>query len=250
MIVAAGLGTRLQPLTNELPKALVPLNGKPLLQWICEKLIFSGFNEIIINVHHFADQIIHFVHQQHDFNIRIEFSDERDQLLDTGGAIKKAAWFFDDQRPFLIHNVDVISDIDLGALYQKHLELKADATLLVNRRSSQRHLWFDETGQLKAWSNDTTKSFKSPFNHVDLRQCHPLSFAGIHVMSTSLLDQMNGWEMPFSVIDFYLSMALEHPILGYEANEMNWFDVGTVAKLKTAEAWVSKQQKDEGNHMK
>jgi len=241
MIVAAGLGTRLQPLTNELPKALVLLNGKPLLQRICEKLINSGFNEIIINVHHFADQIIQFVHQHNDFNIRIAFSDERDQLLDTGGALKKAAWFFDDQRPFLIHNVDVISDINLNTLYHQQLQRQADALLLVNKRPTQRHLWFDDSGQLKAWSNETTQAFKSPFADVDLTRCHPQAFAGIHIMSPSLLHAMNQWETPFSIIDFYLSMAKNQRILGYEADDMTWFDVGTVAKLKTAEAWITTQ---------
>ncbi|MGC9150316.1 MAG: nucleotidyltransferase family protein [Microbacter sp.] len=244
MIVAAGLGTRLQPLTNEIPKALVPLNGKPLLQGVCEKLIKAGFNEIIINVHHFPDQIIQFVHQHDDFNIRIAFSDERNQLLDTGGAIKKAAWFFDDQLPFLIHNVDVVSDIDLKAFYDEHSARHADALLLVNQRTTHRHLWFDESGQLKAWSNDTTKAFKSSFDEVDLTRCQPLAFGGIHIMSPSLLEEMSQWEPTFSIIDFYLSTAKHRRIVGYPNNNMTWFDVGTIDKLKTAEAWIIEQQKN------
>ncbi|MFA5651349.1 MAG: sugar phosphate nucleotidyltransferase, partial [Proteiniphilum sp.] len=120
MIFAAGLGTRLKPLTNTMPKALVPVGGKPLLQHAIEKLKAAGFDEIIINLHHFPDQIIHFIEANHRFGVRIEFSDEREQLLDTGGAIKKASWFFNDDRPFLIHNVDILSTIDLRELVTHH----------------------------------------------------------------------------------------------------------------------------------
>ena len=135
MIFAAGLGTRLKPLTDNIPKALVPVAGKPLLQHTIEKLKQSGFDEIIINIHHFGQQIIDFVQENHLFDIRIEFSDEREQLLDTGGGIKKAAWFFDDNEPFLIHNVDILSNVNLHDLYHFHLKNNTAATLQIGRAS-------------------------------------------------------------------------------------------------------------------
>ena len=120
MIFAAGLGTRLRPLTDSMPKALVPVNGKPLLEHIILKLKEAGFDEIIVNVHHFPDKIIDFLRSKNNFNIRIEVSDEREMLLDTGGAIKKAAYFFDDEKPFLVHNVDILSNLDLKEVYCQH----------------------------------------------------------------------------------------------------------------------------------
>src|SRR5690606_32019928 len=151
MIFAAGMGTRLKPLTDTIPKALVPVGGKPLLQHIIEKLKRFGFNEIIINIHHFGQQIIDFVQENNSFDIRIEFSDEREQLLDTGGGIKKAAWFFDDNKPFLVHNVDILSNIDLQELYHFHLKNNTIATLLCSIRQTSRYLLFDTDNHLRGW---------------------------------------------------------------------------------------------------
>ncbi|HUI32947.1 MAG TPA: sugar phosphate nucleotidyltransferase, partial [Dysgonamonadaceae bacterium] len=134
MILAAGLGTRLKPFTNSTPKALVPILGKPVIEHVILKLKKQGFNEVIINIHHFGDQIIDFIKSKNYFDIRIEFSDERDKLLDTGGAIKKASWFFDADESILIHNTDIISDVNLSAVYDNHIQNKAMATLVVNER--------------------------------------------------------------------------------------------------------------------
>src|ERR1035437_9615569 len=134
MIFAAGLGTRLKPVTDNLPKALVPIAGKPLLEWVILKLKAAGFDEIIVNVHHFPNQIIDFLKGNDNFGIRIEISDESDSLLDTGGGIRNAAWFFDDGKPFLIHNVDILSNVDLKALYHQHLRTNSLATLVVSKR--------------------------------------------------------------------------------------------------------------------
>lgn len=141
MILAAGLGTRLKPFTNDNPKALVPILDKPVIEHVILKLKDQGFNEIIINIHHFADQIIDFIKSKNYFDIRIEFSDERDKLLDTGGAIKKAAWFFDNES-VLIHNADIISDVNLCEVYNQHIQNKALATLVVNKRKTSRYLFF------------------------------------------------------------------------------------------------------------
>ncbi len=144
MIFAAGLGTRLKPITDSIPKALVPINGKPLLQFVIEKLKMSGFDEIIVNVHHFPDQIIDFLNTNYNFGIHIEVSDERDLLLDTGGGIRKAQWFFDDGKPFLVHNVDILSNVDLKALYHQHLRTNCLATLVVSQRNTFRYLLFND----------------------------------------------------------------------------------------------------------
>ena len=143
MIFAAGLGTRLKPLTDSTPKALVAVAGKPLLEHVINKLKKAGFDEILINVHHFPDQIIDFVKEHHNFGIRIEFSDERHCLLDTGGGIRKASEFFNDGQPFLVHNVDILSNVDLEALYQFHLNEMPLATLVVSERETSRYLLFD-----------------------------------------------------------------------------------------------------------
>ena len=148
MIFAAGLGTRLKPITDSIPKAMVPINGKPLLQLVLEKLKVAGFNEIIVNVHHFPELIIDFLKQNSNFGIRIEISDERDVLLDTGGAIRKAAWFFDDGKPFLVHNVDILSNLNLGDLYHQHLTTNPLATLVVSERDTFRYLLFNGDNRL------------------------------------------------------------------------------------------------------
>ena len=148
MIFAAGLGTRLKPLTDTMPKALVPIAGKPLLEHIITKLIAAGFDEIIVNVHHFADQIVDFLKSKNNFGIRIEISDETDLLLETGGGIKHASAFFDDGKPFLVHNVDILSNLDLSDFYQTSLKNNGLATLLVSERNSSRYFLFDDNAKL------------------------------------------------------------------------------------------------------
>ncbi|MDD3541727.1 MAG: sugar phosphate nucleotidyltransferase, partial [Petrimonas sp.] len=164
MIFAAGLGTRLKPLTDTMPKALVPVAGKPLLWHTIQKLKAAGFDEIIINVHHFAGQIRQYIQDNNRFGIRIEFSDETQALLDTGGGIKKASWFFDDEKPFLIHNVDILSDIDLQNLYHFHTNSNSVATLVVSERKTSRYLLFDKNNHLAGWINEKSGETKSPFS--------------------------------------------------------------------------------------
>ena len=156
MIFAAGLGTRLKPLTDHMPKALVPVAGKPMLEHVILKLIAAGFNEIVINVHHFANQIIEFLKEKENFGITIHISDETDCLLDTGGGIKKAASFFTDGEPFLVHNVDILSNTDLKSLYDYHINSNNDATLLVSSRKTVRYLLFNAQQDLCGWINKDT----------------------------------------------------------------------------------------------
>src|SRR5664280_1226211 len=160
MIFAAGLGTRLKPVTDNLPKALVPIAGKPLLEHVILKLKSAGFDEIIVNIHHFPDQIIDFLKANNNFSIRIEVSDERNLLLDTGGGIRRAAWFFDDEKPFLVHNVDILSNVDLKELYQQHLRSNSLATLVVSKRDTFRYLLFNDDNRLCGWINEKTGETK------------------------------------------------------------------------------------------
>ena len=175
LIFAAGLGTRLKPLTDTMPKALVPIDGKPLLEHVILKLKAAGFNQIIVNVHHFPDQIIDFLKSKNNFDLRIEVSDERDKLLDTGGGVKKAKWFFDDGKPFLVHNVDILSNIDLQSLYQQHLETSPLATLVVSEHDTFRYFLFDKEARLKGWINEKTGEVR-PENLTNTELFNKLAF--------------------------------------------------------------------------
>lgn len=233
MIFAAGRGTRLKPLTDKLPKALVSVGGKPLLQHTVEKLKQSGFDEIIINVHHFADQIIEFVLSNNSFDINIEFSEES-ELLDTGGGIKKASYFFNDSKPFLVHNVDVLSNINLNELYLFHKKSKSVATLACSPRQTSRYLLFNENNMLRGWinkSNGQTKSTVPNFNPANYKE---LAFSGIHVLNPSILKAMNEFPDKFSVIDFYLSLCNHKPINAFIPSESRMIDVGKPESLKEA----------------
>lgn len=241
MIFAAGLGTRLKPLTNTMPKALVPILGKPLLEHVIEKLKGAGFDEIIINIHHFGEQIIEFIEAKERFGIKIEFSDERKKLLDTGGAIKKARWFFDKDEPILIHNVDILSNIDIGEVYNQHVKSKSLATLVVSDRDTARYLLFDENYNLKGWINTKTGETKSPLEDFSPLNYRELAFSGIHVISAKYLNEMEKFPDKFSIIDFYLSICNRATIEAYLSNEKSMIDVGKLDSLRSAEEFLNHQ---------
>jgi NDP-sugar pyrophosphorylase family protein len=232
MIFAAGLGTRLRPLTHTVPKALVPVCGTPMLQIAVDKLKKAGVKELIINVHHHAEQILDFLKSNHNFGIRIETSDERDQLLDTGGGIKKASWFFDDDKPFFIYNVDILCGTDLSALYNFHLNHKGIATLLVRHRSGNRYLLFDDNMHLCGWTNTQTGEVIASF--TPRGKTSQLAFSSVHVVNPEIFQYMNEVGA-FSIRDFYLKIAANHSINGYLDDETPWIDIGTPERLKEAE---------------
>jgi NDP-sugar pyrophosphorylase family protein len=260
MLFAAGLGTRLRPLTNDRPKALVEVNGVTLLEIAIRRLIGAGCREIIVNVHHFAEQIIDFIEKNGEFGIQIAVSDEREQLLDTGGGLKKAAWFFDDGQPFLVCNADVLTDMDLAHFYQKHLESHAIATLAVRRRTTSRYFLFDEKMRLCGWQNAKTgeerivgspqlavaplQSFNPSIpqflNPSIPQSLNPLAFSGIHAISPALFNWMPAAEGPFSIIDVYLEAAQTGLILGLDHSADEWLDVGKPEALETAAAFLKK----------
>jgi len=234
MVLAAGLGTRLRPLTDSRPKALVKINGRTLLEITLSRLRAFGVREVIVNVHHFADMVAEYLASQQNFGMRIEVSREDDVLLDTGGGLKKAAWFFLEDggdEPFLLHNVDVMSDIDLAQMVAFHREHEALATLAVQQRDSSRFLLFDEQGLLCGRRFETEDRTELARHAKSLQ---PLAFCGIHVISPRLLTMMseNG---AFSIIEAYLRLAVQgESIMAFRADDADWRDLGTVDSLRQA----------------
>jgi len=256
MILAAGLGTRLRPLTNDRPKALVELNGRTLLEITIERLKYFGIREIIVNVHHHADQIVAYLKSRQNFGIQIAISHEDDLLLDTGGGLKKASWFFlenDSQEPFLLHNVDILSTIDFKQMLESHKKSGALATLAVQQRTSSRQLLFDENNlligrrlnnvdQLVSASGSNVsdchseRSEKSVFSSVA-----PLAFSGIHVIFPRLLTLFTESGV-FSIIDAYLRLAATgEKISAFRADNFYWHDLGRLEDLKQAESDIPNQ---------
>ena len=237
MIFAAGLGTRLKPLTDHMPKALVPVAGKPMLEHVIRKLIAAGCDEIVINVHHFANQIIDFVKEKNNFGISIHISDETDMLLDTGGGIKKAASFFNE--PFLIHNVDILSNVDLKSLYEYHLTSGNDATLLVSPRKTVRYLLFDKENRLCGWVNKDTLQTKPEGFVYQPEVQQEYAFSGIHIVSPTLFNYMDEkWEGKFPIMDFYLQTCQEATLGGYAKKDLQLIDIGKPETLAVAEEFI------------
>src|SRR5271155_774779 len=239
MVLAAGLGTRLRPLTNDRPKALVEVNGRTLLEIALLRLRGFGIREAIVNAHHFAELVVAFLKAHDNFGMRIEVSRE-DVLLDTGGGLKKAGWFFleksgeldgDLDEPFLLHNVDVISTIDFSKILQAHRESKALATLAVHRRESSRQLFFNDEMRLCG-----RRAGKEKAPEIVCRAAHlePLAFTGIHIISPRLLGLMKE-DGVFSIIDCYLRLAgTEERIAAFRADEYYWRDLGGMQDLHQA----------------
>ncbi|MBR1667252.1 MAG: NTP transferase domain-containing protein [Bacteroidaceae bacterium] len=235
LIFAAGLGTRLKPLTDTMPKAMVPVGGKPLVQILIERLKGIGVTDIVINVHHFAQQIIDFVRANNSFGINIQFSDEIDMLLETGGGLKKAARLFSDDQPILVHNVDILSNADLLSLYNN----ATATTLLVSDRKTQRYLLFDDTDRLVGWTNIATGEFKSPYPDIKERPARGLAFSGIQVFHPSLLPLMDSWQGKFSIIDFYLSICDKVEIRCHFDPRLQLLDVGKLDTIAKAEEFLN-----------
>lgn len=241
MIFAAGLGTRLQHYTKNCPKALVSLDGKPLLEHCILKLKAFGVDRIVINVHHYADQIEAFLASKDNFGMDILISDERELLLDTGGAIKKAKYLFLPNAPILIYNVDILSSLNLEDLLAAHESNPALATLNLRDKNTNRHLCFNQDGLLCAWKNDATQEVKI-VNESHLNSS-AYSFSGIHIIDFKLLDLIEE-EGVFSIIDLYLRLAKDYSIAGYHDKSEIWMDLGKPEELQKAELLIKKLAKD------
>lgn len=257
MIFAAGLGTRLKPLTDRIPKALVRVGGKPLIEYVLKNLVAAGSKRIVVNVHHFANQIIEYL-QQNDFGVDICISDETEMLLDTGGGIKNAAPFFNTSEPVLIHNVDILSNVDLRALYnyacEAEIEQKVDAVLLVSLRKTKRYLIFNKDMRLVGWTNVDTGEVKSPYETLrELTFTQPydnnnvtneqygytlFAFSGIHIIGNKVFEAMNECSAKFPIMDFYLQYAKDLHFVGKVKNNLKLMDVGKLDTLAEADAFV------------
>lgn len=247
MIFAAGLGTRLKPLTDRMPKAMVPVAGKPLLQHVLDKLQSAGIDNIVVNVHHFAQQIIDYLS-----GTDVKISDESEQLLETGGGLKKALPLFESEEPVLIHNVDILSNVDLKAFYEE--SQGNDATLLVSWRKTQRYLIFNDDMRLVGWTNLSTGEVKSPYPEIVTRmqeyfkspspservgEGFLFAFSGIHCVSPKLAALMQQWPDRFPIMDFYLKHCADINIKGVVANDLKLMDVGKLDTLAEAEKFIN-----------
>ena len=232
IILAAGLGTRLRPLTDDRPKALVEVAGVPMLEHQIKKLRAAGFKRIVVNVHYMAQQIVDFLAEKDNFGIEILVSDESNLLLDTGGGIARAAAMLGSNEPVLVHNVDVFSSVDLAGLYRRAMD--CDALLLVQERESSRMLYFGDDMRLAGWKNMKTGEKKSPFEGFCEGDYSPYAFSGIHVLGSGLMRRMPAGEA-FPLIPFYLSQAGSLNIKGeLFPSSGSWVDAGRVGDLGRA----------------
>lgn len=273
MIFAAGLGTRLKPLTDTMPKALVRVGGEPLIKRVILNLAAAGVDRIVVNVHHFAGQIIDYLKDNDNFGLDIRISDETAGLLETGGGIKKAAPLFDPAVPILIHNVDILSNVDLREFYQiasqsekgkvkseesecgsekgkveneegrgKNEESNCcdavDAVLLVSWRKTKRYLLFNDDMKLVGWTNIETGEVRSPYPELNPKECRMYAFAGIHALSPRLLKMMDEFPDRFGIIDFYLKACATHNIKGYVKDDLKLMDIGKLDTLAQAEEFL------------
>lgn len=234
MVFAAGLGTRLRPLTDTRPKALVEVRGVTLLLRTLRTLQGAGARRIVVNVHHYADMIRSYLADNENFGLDIAISDESEHLLDTGGGIRRAASLFDASKPVLIHNVDILSNADLGCLYA--CIGGDDAALLVSERPSSRYLLFDDDMLLVGWTNVETGALRTPHRRLDAQRCRRFAFAGIHVVARSALDAMQSWPERFSIIDFYLDVCATMRIRGHLQDGLVLTDVGKIETLERLNA--------------
>lgn len=252
MIFAAGLGTRLKPLTDTMPKALVRVGGEPLIKRVIMNLAAAGVDRIVVNVHHFAEQIIDYLKDNDNFGLDIRISDETAGLLETGGGIKKAAPLFDPTAPILIHNVDILSNVNLSEFYQvasrsENGKVKSeesncrddvDAVLLVSWRKTKRYLLFNDDMKLVGWTNIETGEVRSPYPDLDPKKCRMYAFAGIHALSPRLLKMMDEFPDRFGIIDFYLKACATHNIKGYVKDDLKLMDIGKLDTLAQAEEFL------------
>ena len=273
MIFAAGLGTRLKPLTDTMPKALVRVGGEPLIKRVIMNLAAAGVDRIVVNVHHFAEQIIDYLKDNDNFGLDIRISDETAGLLETGGGIKKATPLFDPAAPILIHNVDILSNVDLREFYQvasrseegrvKNEEGRVkseeseggseegrvksekseccdavDAVLLVSWRKTKRYLLFNDDMKLVGWTNIETGEVRSPYPELNPKECRMYAFAGIHALSPRLLKMMDEFPDRFGIIDFYLKACASHNIKGYVKDDLKLMDIGKLDTLAQAEEFL------------
>ncbi|MBQ8486498.1 MAG: nucleotidyltransferase family protein [Prevotella sp.] len=240
MIFAAGLGTRLKPLTDTMPKAMVRVGEQPLLWHVLMKLKAAGFGRVVVNVHHFARQIVDYLEANRNFGLDIRISDETQGLLETGGGIKRALPLFDAGQPVLIHNVDILSNIDVASLYDMAERSNVDALLVVSQRQTKRYLLFDDELILDGWTNIETGEVRSPYPSLDVSDLRRLAFSGVHVLSPRVFPLFQDMPERFGIIDFYLKYCHQRAFIGYEQRDLRLLDVGKLDTLEAATEFIGK----------
>ena len=228
MILAAGVGTRLKPYTDSIPKALLKVGNRTLLEWTIRYLKKSGINELIINVHHFPDQIVEYLRENAGFGLRYSISDESELLMDTGGAIVKASHFLKGNEPFFLIGVDVMTNLDLDDMLRYHMQNKSLVTLAVKDRITSRSLLFDSQMKLAGWRNNASGEVIGKYAHTSV---YALGFSTIHIIQPAIFDiiDISG---PFSIIDLYLRLMDHHPIIGYRHDDSDWIEFGRADRLE------------------
>ncbi|MFP4449077.1 MAG: NDP-sugar synthase [Bacteroidales bacterium] len=229
MVFAAGIGSRLRPLTLEKPKALVEVGGRPVIEHVLRHLDNYGCRDIIINLHHFPEQVKKFLEENNNFGLNLTFSEES-ELLDTGGGLKKASWFF-GEKPFILYNADILSNLNINNLVDFHNMHDGLATLVVRQRKSSRYLLLDENKRLLGWEDSRSNYRKMP---VKITKFDRFAFSGIHVLDPYVFQFFPG-KKKFSIIDFYLNLIKSHRIYGFIDHNSYWFDIGTIEKLQQAD---------------
>jgi NDP-sugar pyrophosphorylase family protein len=244
MILAAGLGTRLKPITETIPKALVEVGGVPMLQRVAERLIAAGATRLIVNIHHHPEQVIDFIRSRDGFGIETLVSDESGELLETGGALRKAAPLFRRDAPFILHNVDVMTDIDLRAMYAEHLAHDPLATLAVMQRDATRYLLFDSEGSLCGFGNVATelhREWRTPVGETSR-----LGFSGVHVIAPRMLDMITETGA-FSIINLYMRLVGDgETIRAHRVDASAWIDIGRPEQLELARRAVRDSRMEDG----
>ncbi len=238
MIFAAGLGTRLRPITDTMPKALVKVGGVPMLERILLKIKDAGVKDVVVNVHHFASQIEDFLSDNGNFGMNILISNEPAQALETGGGIRHASLLLKGCGRFLVHNVDMLSNLDLEWFFSQDDPSSLATLLLTESDNADRYLLFDEEMLLRGWTNVRTGEVRSPFPDFDPATCRKYSFCGVHILSDRVLRLMEAWPEKFSIIDFYLAVCTMEEIRGILAKSLRIIDIGTPASLTEADRLV------------
>lgn len=235
LLFAAGLGTRLRPLTDDRPKALVAVNGQPLLGHALAYLQAQGVREVVVNIHHFGALVLEYLDQHAPDGLRVRISDERAQVLETGGGLLQAAPLLQGDEPIVLYNVDVLTNLSLSRLLERHRATGALATLAVRRRASSRYLLFDDNGRLSGWRHEGTGEERLVRAAGAYR---PFAFSGVHIVAPRLLERIPQRGV-FSIIESYLSLAESEPIYAYPHDADYWFDVGSPTKLEAAETFLA-----------
>lgn len=233
-ILAAGLGTRLKPLTDSRPKALVEVQGQTLVQLAIDNLAAQGIRRIVVNTHHFSEMLIQYL-KSHQWEAEIVISDEHNMLLDTGGGLKKAAQYFNTQEPILIHNVDILSHIDFHEMERYHSDSMSIATLAASQRDTSRQLLFDGRKQLAGWRNSQTGEEK--WVGMPMQDVQQLAFSGIAIIQPEMLDLLPEADSPYPIIPHYLDIAKNHRISYFKHEKEDWLDVGKPETLALAQSW-------------